>query len=121
MGQGRGTIRRRLPHLAVAVVSLPLTATVDRERGHERSVSECEFCLQPLRVLPPMSGGSRPLRWVSIGLGSKGSACDGPPFMNRKMMCFARAGKSVGCGASGPAATGVRGEGARRGAGQEGE
>src|SRR5262245_37646966 len=68
-----------------------------------------------------MSGGSPPLRWVSIALGSKGLACDGPPFMNRKMMRFARAGKSVGFGASGPAAPGRPGERCAPGRGSRGK
>ena len=39
---------------------------------------------------------------ASIGLGSKVSTCDGPPFMNRWTTCLALPGKCGGFGASGP-------------------
>src|SRR6266853_4024052 len=48
-----------------------------------------------------------PSYFVSIGLGSKVSTCDGPPFRNKKITCFARAGKCGDLGANGLAAEGV--------------
>ncbi len=52
-------------------------------------------------VLRLPEGIGVPLYFVSIGLGSKVSTCDGPPFRKRKMTCFARAGKCGDLGASG--------------------
>ena len=49
------------------------------------------------------AGMGLPLYLSSIGLGSKVSTCDGPPFRNRKMTCFALAGKWGALGASGSA------------------
>ena len=46
--------------------------------------------LRSVATLPPGSGC--PWYFSSIGLGSKLSTCDSPPFMNRKMTGFARAG-----------------------------
>ena len=46
--------------------------------------------LRSVAMLPPGSGC--PWYLSSIGLGSKLSTCDSPPFMNRKMTCFAFAG-----------------------------
>ena len=54
-------------------------------------------------VAAAMACGRWPAYWASIGLGSKVSTCDGPPFMNRKMTRFARAGKCGGRTASGSA------------------
>src|SRR5713226_8714260 len=39
-----------------------------------------------------------PACWASIGLGSKVSTCDGPPFMNRKITRLARGVKCGGFG-----------------------
>src|SRR5262245_39893814 len=51
-------------------------------------------------MLPPGSGW--PWYFSSIGFGSKLSTCESPPFMKRKMTCFARAGwcRPVVCAAS---------------------
>src|SRR5688572_6009862 len=46
--------------------------------------------LRSVATVPPGSGW--PWYLASIGLGSKLSTCDSPPFMNRKMTCLARAG-----------------------------
>ena len=46
--------------------------------------------LRSVAMLPPGSGW--PWYLSSIGLGSKLSTCESPPFMNRKMTCFALAG-----------------------------
>src|SRR5436190_11876099 len=46
--------------------------------------------LRSVATLPP--GRGWPWNLSSIGLGSKLSTCDRPPFMNRKMTCLARAG-----------------------------
>ncbi len=51
------------------------------------------------RIKPPVlrsvatgsPGSGWPWNLSSIGLGSKLSTCDSPPFMNRKMTCFALA------------------------------
>src|ERR1700730_16684162 len=48
-----------------------------------------------------------PSYFVSIGLGSKVSTCEGPPFRKRKITCLARAGKCGAFGASGLAAEGA--------------
>ena len=52
-------------------------------------------------VSTAIAWGRWPAYLASIGLGSNVSTCDGPPFMNRKMTRFARAGKCGGRGASG--------------------
>ena len=49
------------------------------------------------------AGGAWPSYFSSAGLGSKVSTCDGPPFMNRKITRFARAGKWGDRGAIGSA------------------
>ena len=46
--------------------------------------------LRSVAIEPPGSGW--PWYLSSIGFGSKLSTCDSPPFMNRKITCFARAG-----------------------------
>ena len=46
--------------------------------------------LRSVATGPPGSGW--PWYFASIGFGSKLSTCDRPPFMNRKMTCFAFAG-----------------------------
>ena len=46
--------------------------------------------LRSVAMLPPGSGW--PWNLSSIGFGSKLSTCESPPFMKRKMTCFARAG-----------------------------
>ena len=51
------------------------------------------------RPVATVAGGSCPEYRSSAGLGSNVSTCDGPPFMNRKITRFARAGK---CGALAP-------------------
>src|SRR5260370_9626407 len=52
-------------------------------------------------VLRLPEGIGLPLYFVSIGLGSKVSTCEGPPFRNKKITCLARAGKCGGLGGSG--------------------
>ena len=54
--------------------------------------------LRSVRRVGPGSG--LPWYFVSIGLGSNVSMCDGPPFMNRWTTCLASAAK---CGAVAPA------------------
>src|SRR5436305_2894075 len=55
-------------------------------------------------VVTPTVAGVEPWCFVSIGLGSKVSTCDGPPFMNRKMTRFALGAKCGAFGARGLAA-----------------
>src|ERR1041384_3025874 len=65
--------------------ALPYFLNVNGERMSEP-------VLRSVAIDPPGSGC--PWYLSSIGLGSKLSTCDRPPFMKRKMTCFARAGKS---------------------------
>src|SRR4051794_34796113 len=58
-------------------------------------------------VLIMAAGGSSPLYLASIGLGSKVSTCDGPPFMNRKMTRLALGRKWGVFGARGLSARGI--------------
>src|SRR5260370_71123 len=58
----------------------------------------------PLLLRPVFTivlGTGLPWYWASMGLGSKVSTCEGPPFMNKKMTRLARAAKFDAFGANG--------------------
>ena len=89
--------------LGEQLADLDAALAVRRER--ERRGHQAALRLRPLGS-DAMAGRLLAVRTSSsTGLGSNVSTCDGPPFMNRKMTRFARAGKCGGLGASGFAGT----------------
>src|SRR5688500_4285349 len=85
-----------------SLTSMPLAPDLRTEKVEPTSA--------PTSLVPVAidAGGLPPWCYVSIGLGSNVSTCDGPPFMNRKMTRLARAGKWGGFGAIGLADASAR-------------
>src|SRR6266700_635612 len=78
----------RAPSLGnISLISMPLSPYFLNSNGDFRRLPVFRSVFR----LP--DGTGLPLYLSSIGLGSKVSTCDGPPFRKRKMTCLARAGK----------------------------
>src|ERR1051326_4343372 len=79
----------------ISLISIPLCPHLLNLNGEASRLPVLRSVLR----LP--DGIGLPLYFVSCGLGSKVSTCEGPPFRNRKITCWARARKCGGLGASG--------------------